>query len=230
MRTIFLVCAFAACSRNNPEFSQMVPGESCGTPMSCFAGRYALCTHDGQCRYLTTDGKSFDCASCSDCFVAEVSVKTWCGGGTTGGGTTGGGTTGGTTGGGTTGGGTTGGTTGGGTTGGGTTGGTTGGSGLDPNLSPASGTGAICTTPGSLTQCGVGQACRFYTSTQARCDAGGPRLLGDSCTASSDCDILFVCYAGHCRNVCHIGTSECGAPANCIDVGFKNAAIGVCLN
>jgi hypothetical protein len=151
-------------------------------------------------------------------------------GGTTGGGTTTGGTTGGgTTTGGTTGGGTTtGGTTSGGTTGGVDGGTSGGGTGLDPLLSPAAASGTPCTTPRSMGECPGVEVCRFFTATEGRCEGGGGGLLFDPCTASADCDIIFVCYDNKCLNFCTPGTGECGDPADCVDVGYTTANVGAC--
>jgi hypothetical protein len=56
------------------------------------------------------------------------------------------------------------------------------------------------------------------------CDACGN--LFDPCTTGRDCDILFQCYQGQCTNICPLGTTFCGAPDDCIDVGHPT--YGVC--
>jgi hypothetical protein len=104
----------------------------------------------------------------------------------------------------------------------------TGGSGLDPELSLPDPNGQFCDQPGvGAPVCPAGEACRYFTSTEGRCEActtcGG---LGASCTATSQCDILFECYQGQCTGFCTLGSIECGAPTDCIDIGY--AARGVC--
>lgn len=98
---------------------------------------------------------------------------------------------------------------------------------LDPSLSPAAPEGDPCTTPGSLGECPSIQVCRFFDATTSRCESCEPcGNLGNSCSASSECDILFVCYAGRCTNICPLGTSFCGPPDDCLDVGHPTH--GVC--
>jgi hypothetical protein len=56
-------------------------------------------------------------------------------------------------------------------------------------------------------------------------------LLAAACSSSgngAECDILFACYNGFCTNFCHIGTTECGYPDDCLDVGCSTHDIGVC--
>jgi hypothetical protein len=102
-----------------------------------------------------------------------------------------------------------------------------GGGGLDPGLAIPDPSGAPCTTPGSLNQCALAEVCRFFTATDGRCESCvACGNLGAFCTASQDCDILFSCYQGRCTNFCHLGTTECGAPTDCLNIG--NATIGVC--
>jgi hypothetical protein len=50
--------------------------------------------------------------------------------------------------------------------------------------------------------------------------------LNAPCTTSQECDILFQCYKGKCRNICPLGTSYCGPPDDCLNVG--NDTYGVC--
>lgn len=100
--------------------------------------------------------------------------------------------------------------------------------GLSPDLSLAADDGTIC-ADGALGYggCGAGQACRFYSPSENHCDPVGGALLGDSCADSSECDSLFVCFMGQCSNFCTLGTTECGAPTDCVDVGHPNK--GACL-
>lgn len=101
------------------------------------------------------------------------------------------------------------------------------GGGLDPQLDVPPATNATCTSPSSLSECSGIAVCRFYSATEGRCE--GCSACGNlfaSCTSGQDCDILFVCYQGQCTNFCMLGTSECGAPSDCIDVG--HAGEGVC--
>ncbi len=70
------------------------------------------------------------------------------------------------------------------------------------------------------------EGCRIATSTGGRCEVGGGGLLDDPCTLGTDCDIIFQCYQGTCRDMCQLGTYECGDPSDCIDVG--NDTYGVC--
>jgi hypothetical protein len=69
--------------------------------------------------------------------------------------------------------------------------------------------------------------CRIATPSGGRCESCTTcNNLGKPCAVSSDCDILFQCYAGRCTNICPLGTSFCGAVADCLNVG--NATFGVC--
>ena len=101
-----------------------------------------------------------------------------------------------------------------------------GGGMLDPRLEvPPS--GETCATPGSLGECPSIQVCRFYTTTEGRCETcTGCGNLDDPCAASIDCDILFSCFDGRCTNFCTLGTFECGPVDDCIDVGHPTR--GVC--
>ena len=99
---------------------------------------------------------------------------------------------------------------------------------LDPDLDVADPAGDICTMPGSLTECPGIQVCRFYDSSSGRCESCGPcGNLNAPCSASNQCDILFMCYLGKCTNFCTLGTFECGPIDDCIDIG--HATKGVCI-
>lgn len=98
---------------------------------------------------------------------------------------------------------------------------------LDPDLRLPPGVGNTCSTPGTRDTCAVGAICRIATPTGGRCETCGPcAAAGTSCTASSQCDLLMQCYRGKCAEVCPLGTSYCGAVADCLDVG--HASHGVC--
>src|SRR5512138_782044 len=102
------------------------------------------------------------------------------------------------------------------------------GGGLDPDLELPPGTGTPCTHPGAIGgECGQLEVCRYFTPTEGRCetctDCGN---LNAACTATNQCDILFECYQHKCTNFCTLGTTECGAPADCINIG--SATRGVC--
>ena len=76
-------------------------------------------------------------------------------------------------------------------------------------------------------ECAGIEVCRFYDSVEGRCESCSPcGNLGDFCSASSECDILFLCYRGRCTNFCMLDTTMCGAIADCIDVGHPSW--GVC--
>jgi len=102
-----------------------------------------------------------------------------------------------------------------------------GSGGLDPGLSLPDPSGQPCTLPGSENGCPLTSVCRISSTTGGRCesctDCGH---LHDPCAATADCDIVFECYQGFCTNFCTPGTSECGAVADCVNVG--NATTGVC--
>lgn len=106
----------------------------------------------------------------------------------------------------------------------------TGGAGLDPDLSLPGPGGQVCTDPGRIgaPACPAAEVCRFFTSTEGRCEAGpasgGGR--GTACTATSQCDLLFECYQGQCTEFCTLGTLACGAVADCLAIG--HATRGVC--
>lgn len=107
-----------------------------------------------------------------------------------------------------------------------TTSGESSGDPLDPDLDVPNG-GEECTMPGSLTECPGIAVCRFATTDHGlceSCDACGN--LNDPCVEGTDCDILFMCYAGRCTNFCTLGTFECGPVEDCLDIG--HATHGVC--
>jgi hypothetical protein len=98
---------------------------------------------------------------------------------------------------------------------------------LDPALGLPDPSGTPCSTPGYGTGCPSGQICRISDANAGRCEGCSPcGNLNVSCAKSSDCDILFQCYAGKCTNICPLGTSYCGSVADCLDVG--HATHGVC--
>lgn len=103
-----------------------------------------------------------------------------------------------------------------------------GGSGLDPDLELPDPSGQVCDEPGrGSPECPAGEVCRFFTSTEGRCEGcttcGG---LNTACSATDECDTLFECYKGRCTGFCTLGTTACGAPADCINIG--HATRGVC--
>jgi len=103
-----------------------------------------------------------------------------------------------------------------------------GGSGLDPELEIPDPSGQFCDEPGRMgTECPAGEVCRYFTSTEGRCEGCTTcGNLGAACTATDQCDILFECFRGQCTNFCTLNTPECGAPADCVDIG--HATRGVC--
>ncbi len=105
---------------------------------------------------------------------------------------------------------------------------TTGG-GLDPDLELPDPGGQVCDEPGRIgsPECPSAEVCRYFTPTEGRCEScSSCGNLGASCTATNQCDILFECYQGQCTNFCTLGTTECGAPADCNNIG--HATRGVC--
>jgi len=95
------------------------------------------------------------------------------------------------------------------------------GGGLDPQLDVPPASNAPCTSPGSLGECAGTSVCRFFSATEGRCEScAACGNLFASCASGQDCDILFVCFQGQCTNFCTLGTSECGAPTDCIDIGY----------
>lgn len=98
---------------------------------------------------------------------------------------------------------------------------------LSPELGLPDPSGAPCTSPGSLGECPGIEVCRFFTPAEGRCESCAPcGNLGDSCGASAECDILFMCFRGRCTNFCTLGTFECGPIEDCLDVGHPTR--GVC--
>jgi hypothetical protein len=92
---------------------------------------------------------------------------------------------------------------------------------------PPDPSGQPCTTPGQETGRPSLQVCRISSPNDGRCEGcTNCGNLGKPCAASADCDILFQCYAGTCKNICPLGSSYCGAVTDCIDVG--NSSYGVC--
>lgn len=97
---------------------------------------------------------------------------------------------------------------------------------LDPELDVPD-MGEHCTNPGDLQECAGIAVCRFATVEYGiceSCDACGN--LNDPCVQGTDCDILFMCYAGSCTNFCTLGTFECGPVEACLDIGHPT--LGVC--
>lgn len=98
---------------------------------------------------------------------------------------------------------------------------------LDPNLGLPDEEGAPCFSPGSLSECPSIQVCRFFSSNEGRCETCEEcGNLNASCSASDQCDILFMCYLGRCTNFCPLGTFACGPIDDCLDIG--HATEGVC--
>jgi hypothetical protein len=104
------------------------------------------------------------------------------------------------------------------------------GSGLDPDLSLPDPGGQVCDEPGrsGLPECpAVDQVCRYFTATEGRCEPCSTcGNSGASCSATSQCDILYECYQGQCVSFCTLGSLACGAVADCINIG--HATRGVC--
>lgn len=96
----------------------------------------------------------------------------------------------------------------------------TSGGGLDPRLDVPPASNEPCSSPRSLSECSGIAVCRFYSATEGRCEScTACGNLFASCASGEDCDILFVCFEGQCTNFCTLGTSECGAPSDCVDIG-----------
>jgi hypothetical protein len=98
---------------------------------------------------------------------------------------------------------------------------------LDPGLSLPDPNGAPCTSLGIEVGCPAYQVCRIASPSGGRCEGcASCGHLGDRCSATNECDILFECYKGKCTNFCQLGTYMCGAIADCINVGHPTE--GVC--
>ena len=99
--------------------------------------------------------------------------------------------------------------------------------GLDPELELPDPFGEACTKPGLTDSgCPEGEACRFFTATEGRCESCfACRGVGMPCSASNDCDTIAVCFRGECVSFCRLGTTECGT-VDCLNIG--HATIGVC--
>jgi hypothetical protein len=106
-----------------------------------------------------------------------------------------------------------------------------------PGLALPDPAGQPCQDPGNFSGCPTAQVCRPYSKSWGRCEGCNPcGNLHAACTASSQCDILFDCYMGSCRNFCPLGTVACGGPPSlCVDVGAlcqapacNGASYGVC--
>ncbi len=78
-----LVALVAACGGD--------AGETCSQMAACptGSGSYKLCTTgaNASCRYVASDGTSFDCGSCADCQAAAMKALAWCSGAGSDGGT-----------------------------------------------------------------------------------------------------------------------------------------------
>lgn len=102
---------------------------------------------------------------------------------------------------------------------------------LDPNLATPPESNPPCTTPGSRGECGFLEICRHFSAEESRCescDDGTCNGLGQPCSRTAECDILFTCYLGRCTGTCDLTTPQvCGVPTDCIDVGHPTH--GVCL-
>ncbi len=84
-----------------------------------------------------------------------------------------------------------------------------------------------CTDYGNQGNCPGIEVCRISSKHGGRCEGCTEcGNLNAFCTTGQDCDILFECYKNHCTNFCMLGTSECGPPQDCINVG--NDTDGVC--
>ncbi len=53
--------------------------ERCSGAIGCAKGSYQACSDGSSCRYQTSDGQSFACASCADCTGAVGAALAWCG-------------------------------------------------------------------------------------------------------------------------------------------------------
>lgn len=99
--------------------------------------------------------------------------------------------------------------------------------GLHPDLALPASTGQACDTPGTMNECPSPQVCRHFSPDGGRCEACSPcGNLNAPCSRTDQCDTLFTCFQGHCVGFCTLGTTECGAPSDCVDVG--HSTVGVC--
>jgi hypothetical protein len=105
-----------------------------------------------------------------------------------------------------------------------------GGGGLDPDLELPDPSGQFCDEPRrrGAPECPPLEVCRFFTSTEGRCEAGPASggTPGSPCTATDQCDIQSECYQDRCTAFCLLGSLECGMVADCINIG--HATQGVC--
>ena len=94
MRYVTIICAIGAVA-----IAAMAAGagcrasEQCSASSSCGGGTYEACSDGSSCRYLTSDGKTFACASCGDCAAAVNAAAAWCAASGSGGNGAGGGAT-----------------------------------------------------------------------------------------------------------------------------------------
>jgi hypothetical protein len=219
---LILLVAFGGCTKSNPSITGLRPGETCSGQQFCGnGGTYALCQLGAGCRYVTSDGSSFNCLNCGYCAPAQLAAAQWClggGGNTTSGGgntTSGGGNT--TSGGGntTSGGGNTtsgGGNTtsgGGNTTGGGTTsggGGTTGGGGT---CAPCQQTVVSGVCSSTMAACQRDSKCVGLITCLQNC-ASGDSACQNSCATTAGATAVNE-YNGIGECICNECTFECVA-------------------
>lgn len=104
----------------------------------------------------------------------------------------------------------------------------TGGTGLDPELELPDPNGQVCHHPRAFNECPSPQVCRYFSPTEGRCEEcpGGCGGLNQPCTATNQCDTPFECYQHTCVGFCILGSVECGAVSDCVDIGFPG--MGVC--
>ncbi len=84
--------------------------------------------------------------------------------------------------------------------------------------------GAVCDPFGGIGACTVTGTCRIATPDSGRCETcDGGRCLGhpkDPCTHTYDCDARLGCFRGTCTPECLLGSTECGKPVDCVDIGY----------